>query len=115
MHVEKIPELLFQALDEASRGLLAKVKLYCQQEGYELDISVVTFIEGLPDKQMKLTVLATKDDETVIWNQAPLEDSARTLGWNLYLYETMAEAKGHLRKAQRNLAKLEATESGSGV
>jgi hypothetical protein len=109
MYVEKIPEGLFQALDEASRGALTNVRLYCQREGCELDISVVTFLDGLPDKQMKITVLATKDGKTVIWNQASMEDSARVLGWNLYLYDTMADAKSHLRKAQRNLELLEAT------
>jgi hypothetical protein len=109
MQVEKIPEGLFQALDGASRGALTNVWLYCQREGCELDISIVTYLDGLPDKQMKITVLATKDDKTMIWNQAPMEDSARILGWNLYLYEAMADAKGHLRKAQRNLDRLEAT------
>jgi len=109
MYIEKIPEALFQALDEASRGALTTVRLYCRREGCDLDISVVTFLEGLPDKEMKLTVLATKDDKTVIWNQAPLEEAARILGWNLYLYETMSDAKGHLRKAQRNLDLLEAS------
>jgi len=106
MHVDNIPDSLFAALDTASRGILQDVRTYCQKNGHALDISVVTFLEGLPDKQMKLAVLATKDDKTTIWNQAPLEGAARVLGWNLYLYETLNEAKGHLRKAQDNLRLL---------
>jgi hypothetical protein len=109
MQVEKIGTGLFRALDEATQGKLTDVWLHCQAKGWGLDISVVTYLDGLADKDMKLYVTATGDDTTHLFCQAPLEGKARVLGWNLYLADKLASARGHVRKAERKIAQATAS------
>jgi hypothetical protein len=109
MKVEKIGTGLFRALDEATQGKLTEVWKHCQGKGWELDLSVVTYLDGLPDKDMKLYVTAVGDDTTHLFCQAPLEGAARKLGWNLYLADKLASARGHVRKAEGKIAQATAS------
>lgn len=47
----------------------------------------MTYLNGLPDHEMRLYVTALDDGGTQMFAQAPLEGSARVIGWNLYLTE----------------------------
>lgn len=103
MQVEKIGTGLFRALDEATQGKLKDVWKHCQDQGWELDLSVVTYLDGLSDKDMKLYVTAVGDDTTHLFCQAPLEGAARVLGWNLYLADKLASARGHVKRAEKKI------------
>jgi len=103
MYVQNVAQGLFQALDEACQGKLTEVWHYCRDRGWDLDISTVTFLEGLPDKQMKLCVTGLGEGKTHLFIQADLEGKARVLGWNLYLTETLASAKGHIEEAGKKI------------
>jgi hypothetical protein len=111
MYVQNVAQDLLQALDEACRGKLTEVWHYCRDRGWELDISTVTFLEGLPDKQMKLYCTGYGDGKTHLFIQADLEGKARVLGWNLYLTETLAKAKGHIGDARKKIDQAAGLES----
>lgn len=103
MQASKIPKPLFTELDIASRGKLQEIQRHCEVQGWELDISCLTRLEGLPGREMKLTVTATHDGCTELFSQAPLEGSARILGWNLYLTEKASAVREGVRRAIRRI------------
>lgn len=89
-----VPLQLFHEFDEASRGNLSKFKDYCESLEWELDLSVITYLEGLPDKQMWLYLTAwSAEGQTKLFVQTPLEGAARKLGWKLYLHEKVGSAE----------------------
>lgn len=99
MQASKIPTDLFTGLDIASQGKLREIWQACDAKGWELDVSCVTYLNGLPDKDMKLYVTATNDGCTEFFASAPLEGEARRLGWNLYISEKMQDIREGVRRA----------------
>jgi hypothetical protein len=97
MQVEKIRAGLFQALDKATQGKLTNVWKHCETKGWALDLSVVTYLDGLPDKDMKLYITGFGQDTTHLFTQSNLEGKARLLGWNLYMADKLASARGHVK------------------
>jgi hypothetical protein len=105
MQVSSVTTGLFQALDEATHGKLHEVWDHCKSKDYELHLSVISYLDGLPGDQMKLYVQAFKDGESKLFAQANLEGEARVLGWNLYLYDKLASARGNIRKAKEKIGR----------
>jgi hypothetical protein len=106
MQVSKIPIGLLHALNEATRGKLKEIQDYCQSRQFELDVSCMTYLNGLPGQEMKLYVTATSEGGTELFIQAPLEGSARVLGWNLYLNEKAQAVRENVRKAVEKIEAL---------
>jgi hypothetical protein len=99
MNIKSIPNPLLSALNDASRGRIDQITNLCDAEGWELDLSCVTYLNGLPAKEMRLCVTAFHGDQTTLFIQAPLGGAARKLGWNLYLTEKLATARRHVDAA----------------
>ena len=100
---------LGRALNEATGGWLDRCQELCKARGLDLHMSVQTYHEGLPDKQMKLCLHAFDGDEnTALFFDVDLEGrTMRTLGWNLYLHEHLASAREHLQSAKAALRKAD--------
>lgn len=100
-----------EVLETASGGQLAAFAAECERRSLELEVYVLTHLEGLPDGEMKLCLHAVGEEGTATLQSIPLGPAQRTLGWNLYLQECTSRARAAISNANGCLKVVEALEA----
>lgn len=103
MNIHDVPAGLLRVIDAAARGRISELRAQCETQGWALDLTCVTHLEGLPEGEMKLRVTASDGERVTIFLEAPIEGRARELGRHLYLTEQMSSARRSLASAERCL------------
>lgn len=104
MKLSEIDERTFSRLDESCQGVLRTLRDHCIEHGREALITVQTHIEGLEKGEMKLFFQIVGNGETIDYAVAKVYGSIQTIGWNIYLHNTLTSARSYLDRA---LSKIE--------
>jgi len=99
MRLTDIDAPTIEQLNSACGGVFNVIQDHCEATGLEAHLSVQTHLEGLKYGQMKLYIQLLGGSGAEDYAVALLEGSAKIIGWNLYLHDTVGSARANLNRA----------------
>lgn len=105
MRLTDIDAPTIEQLNSACGGVFNVIQDHCEATGLEAHLSVQTHLEGLEYGQMKLYIqlLGGSGTDLEDYAVALLEGSAKVIGWNLYLHDTVGSARANLNRANSKI------------
>ena len=103
MKLADIDSQTLEQLNNACGGVFSHIQDHCEARGLEAHLSVQTHFEGLTHGQMKLYIQLIGGMEMEDYAVAKLEGSAKVIGWNLYLHDTVGSARANLARAESKI------------